>query len=645
MYITRFNFSLSLSTSSSLLKPHKQARRCRSLVVVTAEKKHTSPSTEVSLPMATKPSSKQRRPPPPKPPPYKPIRENSPINQLSPSSSDNNGSNNGAAPGSTMTIKIGTDPRPLSPNTLSKIEARPRLDTPVFKKTETENICNHPNMDTPPISHSLKTPSPDTETVDIDSRPKMVTPPIPCIIKTPSPDMKTDDIDSPLKIDTPPFVKTPPPSSPVQFTGSPLGDDKYAMTYDVATVVAQNEQPGQAYSEVSIKGLATPPTLADPPMPTVTDISTEYDVTSHLQKSPPHIVPFQEYSVLNQSGVSSPRHHLPQYDEINVDAHNDPGLPVKPVQKSSVTPLRDSKDAKSSPSARRKPPTPGKPAIAPKPPHLDRNSSGSDRSSPVPPVAAKECSTDSPSKRPPSPSHRCVVDIDAIISRTKTEDFKVQSDHSTPQSPHLNGDTGHERSSSSPQVIPVSERSHVLPVRHRHVYDDIDLSSTNSQLSSPSLDEHDKEQGKRVKIPPRRKPPPPPIPKWSPPVERRTEPAPESKSLTLGRSPRNISKIYHEEQISPNVQKKMSASASPGLKTKLKTLFRGSRDDTFTGQGSFRKKKNKNPMTITSPTETMETTNSTSLTLPNRPRGKSLDPYMSNDVTGIYSLMGDTEVG
>lgn len=601
--------------------------------------------------MATKPSSKPRRPPPPKPPPYKPIRENSPTNPLSSSSSDNNGSNNGAAPGSMMTIKVDTDPRPLSPNTLSKMEVRPRLDTPVFEKTETENICNRPKMDTPPLSHNLKTTSPDTETVDIDSRPKMDTPPVPCIVKTPPPDMKTDNIDSPTKIDT---LKTPPPSSPVRSTGSPLGDDKYSMTYDVATVVAQNEQTGQAYSEVSIKGLAKPPTLTDTPVARVTNISTEYDVTSHLQKSPPHIVPSQEYSVLNQSEVSSVRHRLPEYDEINVDAphhgdlkssSNDPGPPVKPVLKSSVTPLRDSKDAKPSPSARRKPPTPGKPAIAPKPPHLDRNSSGSDRSSPVPPVAAKECSTDSPSKRPLSPNHRCVVDIDAIISRTNTEDFKLQSDHSTPQSPHLNGDTGHERSPSSPQTIPVSERSHVLPVRRHHVYDDIDLSSTNSQPSSTSLDEHDKEQVKRVKVPPRRKPPPPPIPKWSPPVERRTEPAPESKSLTLGRSPRNISKIDHEDQISPNIQKKMSAGASPGLKTKLKTLFRGSRDDTFTGQGSFRKKKNKSPMAITSPTEPMATTNSTSLTLPNRPRGKSLDPYMTNDVAGIYSLIGNTEVG
>ena len=603
--------------------------------------------------MATKPSPKQRRPPPPKPRPYKPIQENSPTNPLSSSSSHNNGSNNEVTSGSMMTIKIGTNPRPLSPNTLSKIEARPRLDTPVFEKTETGDVGNCPKIDTPPLPRSIKTPSPDTETIDIDSRSKMDTPPVPCIVKTPPPDMKTEDIDSRPKIDTPPllcFVETPPPSSPVQSTGSPLGDVTYSMTYDLATVVAQNEQVGQGYSEVSIKGLAKPSILVDPLMPTATDVSTEYNVTSHLQKSPPHVVPLQEYSVLNQSGVTPVRH---EYDEIDVSAHhvdlksssNDPGAAIKPVQKSSFTPQRDSKDAKPSPSTRRKPPTPGKPAIAPKPPHLDRNSLGSDRSSPVPPVTTKENPTDSPAKRAPSPNHRCVVDIDAIISRTKTEDFKAQSDHSTPQSPRLNNDTGHERSSSSPQIIPVSERSHALPVRHPHVYDDIDLSSTNSQPFSSSVDEHDKEQTKKLKVPPRRKPPPPPIPKWSPPVERRTGPPPDAKSLTLGRSPRNISKIDHEEQISPNIQKKMSASASPGLKTKLKTLFRGSRDDTFTRQGSLKKKKNKSPMVITSPIEGAATATSNSLTLPNRPRGKSLDPYMANDVTGIYSLIGDTEVG
>lgn len=235
-------------------------------------------------------------------------------------------------------------------------------------------------------------------------------------------------------------------------------------------------------------------------------------------------------------------------------------------------------------------------------------------------------------------SHVCEVDIDALISRKKQE----------------------QPSSAEQTEAPPTQKTRP---RQQHIYDDVNEllikpSSNHSTLegppriitsngNSPGLTRSGEQEGKRPKEPPKRRPPPPPVTKGSPPVQRKPlPPGTESKSLTLGRSPRsNIELGSPSNEPSPRLLTKkvtpaIGSSPSPGIKSKFKTFFRaGSRDDSFTGgRGSFKKRKGSSHV-ITSPVEGAETGGRVSKTLPSRPRGKSVDPYMDSGVPSTYSII------
>lgn len=577
-----------------------------------------------SATLPAKPVAKQRRPPPPKPPPYKPVREKSSSKPVLPS-------NELTPPNNEMTPPTEGNDRANSPSILRKANDRPRLNTPVYETNEGKTAM-------PPLPLTL-TPPP-------------VTPPI-----------------RPL---------SPKPYFPME--------NECTMT-----VVSQSERPGDNYSEVTLKGTMLPSELSS--------LDFTYDHTSHVNKAilPPGSAN-NEYSTLSdQSSIENlpPAPSIPQYTEIDLSKKKPklvtlpnnaapernktppPITPPKPYRAASTSP--DNK----SPLMRHKPPVPNKPPalkqLSPTPIQDTRRSAspvspirskspvrasnnstspvrGSNRS--TSPIRASNSST-SP-VRSNNPSDVCEIDIDAIIMRSQMVDKKETHEYTLPATsskdiatatnstvPHMatsskdiatttNSTVPHTATSSKVSdtgstTIPTPSTRRVVA----HIYDDINEVKLQREL------EKSEAQGKRVKEPPKRRAPPPPIPKGSPPIQRRKVSPPSSKSLTLGRTPRTV--IQQDDSPvddSPKLPKKSLTSASPGLKSKFKTFFRGgSRDDSFLRssiRGSLKKSKSK--PTTTSEEEAQP--ESKAKTLPNRPRGKSVDPFIGNSTAiGAYSLI------
>ena len=571
---------------------------------------------------ANKPVPKPRRPPPPKPPPYKPVREKGPptaTNDLTPPKEP--------------------PPRSVSPSVLMKVDQRPRLDTPVYETTkEVESSPAAPPPRTPP---SRLSPKPYYPTNELDNTG--------VVVVSRASEQKRGGLDYEEV-----SIKGLHVAAPVE--SKPLDSE-----LDNTGVVRASEQKrgGLDYEEVSIKGLhvATPVESKQ--------LDPEYHHTSHvLSKQQQVPQTFHEYSSLNvESTVSDTANQakvIPEYAQIDLRTkkpklfnadHDMPSEMVRTTPPHTPPFISHSRHSKSSsPESKTdrmspKPPIPAKPAALKR---LSPHSSPVRSSSNETAAAAVGNQPTTPTSRPHS--NLCEIDIDAIVKRSPvriTPPFVV-SEPNTSTTVSID-DEIHTVTSGTPNATtiqtsatpPVSRSTKHPPVRH--IYDDID--EVKSQLTSQAIftaqnDLNNNGNGRRIKEPPKRRAPPPP--NGSPPIARRKISPPSSKNLTLGRKPRtalpHLDNSSPEE--SPKLPKKMSlTSASPSIKSKFKTFFKsGSRDDSFL-RGSFRRNKNKRTTTTTVANDTIGTENSKAKTLPNRPRGKSVDPYMEGEVLGGYSVI------
>ncbi|XP_019855450.1 PREDICTED: nascent polypeptide-associated complex subunit alpha, muscle-specific form-like isoform X2 [Amphimedon queenslandica] len=600
----------------------------------------SSTSTPVTSKVSTPPRPARRPPPPPKPYPSRPDRKK-------------------------------------SSNTVPK-EATPSKD----------NHTNHvsPSNDAPPLDDGGVSAGGISPSIiaRIDHRPKMLTPDLE---RPRLPTPTTPPPSSPPPVPSPPSSPTLRALSPLRFS-PPLLPPPLELKEKAMVISQERQVPGSSYSEVTLKTLLRPPIpseLMKDGAGNFDDDPDPYDVTTHVSKPPDvQIDPGHDYSLLQT--VSPPPPPLPNdrlYDSIDeslspslgergrAGKERSPRPPLKPSEPNKSrssspkpppppkpTPLgssASSRGASGSPMGRGTPPPPPHPRSASPAPRggtegLKNESPGPRRKPPVPASRPPPLHPKSPSRLSPAPvtdtffskqnseskpaEEKSInfseIDIDAITLRSA--EVKKEVGHPTTP-PHKKGAT-----------LPTPTRARPPP---SHIYDDV-MEFKTKQRSNSLGDPIEDEDGvgvKKPKDPPRRKAPPPPVPKGSPPVTHRPVQVNDRKNLTLGRLPRSDPDIELStgENKLPNkdIKKQSPATPSPGIKSKFRTFFRGgSKDDSFSGRGSFRKGKGKTDVVITSPTENLGTGSSKTLPAPARPRGRSIDPYMeSSGVISAYSYV------
>ena len=572
---------------------------------------------------------------------------------------------------------VGTSKPRLPPMRPPMPKAKANLSTsplPVPKKP-----VDHSNIQTTPPNLTTKSESPDERTIlaNISRRPRLDTP----NLDREEPQLRRPL--SPVDLLTVTNNYRPQPYSVVDVIDTDDVNDKqdhdteepelYATTYETALVVGTDEPPGTQYSEVMQKGLKRPPDPSILPISGPINSQTDYNISTHsaserLKLNQPVTSRYSQLDHPNKT--SSPSHKItPYYDEIDIDGDRKPQLVVQTFGYSTLdTSSTDTTekdhipsldDSSSKPAKALKPPIPPRPS----PEALkNRNSRGSSRgsSSPVPnsPTCLESTTneklkdSDSKSGNTFHETNKCVIDIDALIAQSQTRNNPDQENRigenegsdihiATPN----NGHSGSLPNSLDFQesMVMVLNSSPKLPRRAYHVYEPTPWEPEDSVLSNDTTVRSSTDQPKKPLNPPRRKAPPPP--RGSPPFPRKEKPQDLDKSLTLGRSPRNLEMFTLIEKeddnewtgAEPFPSPKSKKMISPGIKSKFKRIFRGSSKEDFAPVGGsfrIRRKSEKLDHVISTPISVKMKSD----TLPARPRGKSVDPYME---MGIYSLVGD----
>ena len=388
-----------------------------------------------------------------------------------------------------------------------------------------------------------------------------------------------------------------------------------------------------------------------------------YDITNHVNMGVPKPHPSLEerYSSFNRPDRPDPStrtQRIPQYDEIDIDptCSRRPLLVTQTTGYSSLGPSTGTECATPTESKAVPPPKPPRPDLPAKPPVPSRPSSKEPSpsspvslSSPVHLTKKKE-SPLPPRKKPDAPSkgtneNLCLIDIDQLIAKAKAKELKIPGDDE-PEEGVV--DHTHPIAAASPSFtnslvkltdvlddsVSTKPRAHTM-----HMYETLPCDIVAD--SKPAR---------------RKAPPPPPFArKGSPTLPFREKPDDTTKALTMGRKPRHLTvrptnslegkeekkQFTQSLQQSPSVIKKTSTSESPGTKSRFKFMGfmrSSSKEDSSNGggsRGSMKKQSKKTSQPYFSPSPKVK-----SNTLPSRPRGKSLDPYMSSD---IYSTVADIE--
>ena len=575
---------------------------------------------------------------------------------------------------------VGTSkPRPVPPMRPPVPKGKPNLTTsplPVPKKP-----VEHSNIQTTPPNLTTKSESPDERTIlaNINRRPRLDTPSL----------EREDDIKPQLNRPlTPVELLTVTNNCRLQSysvvdvidtddvnekqdhdTEEP---ESYATTYETALVVSTDEPPGTQYSEVMQKGLKRPPDPSIFPISGPINSRTEYNISTHTasDRLKLHQPLTSRYSQLDHPNkTSSPSHKItPYYDEIDIDGDRKPQLVVQTFGYSTLdTSSTDTTEKDHVPSlddSSSKPPKALKPPVPPRPsPEAlkNRNSGGSSRGSSSPGPSSpsylestsneKLNDSDSKSANTFHESDKCVIDIDALIAQAQTKNSPDQEkrigENEGSDIPTVTPHNGHSGSLPNTldfeqSMVKILDSSPKLPRRARHVYEAPPYELEDSVFSNDTTVKST-DQPKKPLNPPRRRAPPPP--RGSPPFPRKEKPKELEKSLTLGRSPRNLDMLTLMEKENDNEwtgaepfpSPKSKKMISPGIKSKFKRIFRGSSKEDFAPVGGsfrIRKKSEKVDHVISTPISVKMKSD----TLPARPRGKSVDPYME---MGIYSLVGD----
>ena len=449
-------------------------------------------------------------------------------------------------------------------------------------------------------------------------------------------------------------------STPEPSTELPLViDDESGMA-----TVTSNYRPS-AYCEVILDenkstNWITETTNKDTPINEPVD--PPYDTTNHVNKgmAKPRPSLQERYSSFNRPDKPDPSTRMePQYDEIDIDpTSRRPLLVTQTMGYSSLGPSTGIECATPTESKPAPPPKPPRPDIPPKPSVPSRPSSkepspSSPASLSSPVLLPKTKESPLPLRQNPSlpkgtNENLCLIDIDQMIANAQAKELKIPGDDEPEEGvvdhTHPIADTPPLFTNSLVKLTDVLDDSVTAKTRTHtmHMYETLpcDIAVVESK-------------------PARRKaPPPPPIARTgSPTLPSREKLDDPTKALTMGRKPRSLTVkptnsfegkdeerkqfVQSLQQQSPSLIKKTSTGESPGTKSRFKLpgLFTrsSSKDDNNSkgaSRGSMKKRSKKNDQQHLSPIKTK------SSTLPNRPRGKSLDPYTSSD---IYSTVADME--
>ena len=402
--------------------------------------------------------------------------------------------------------------------------------------------------------------------------------------------------------------------------------------------------------------------------------NTEYDVTTHHKSNSEMHPPLQaRYSSFDRSEKPNPVRSrvLPYYDEIDIDpTQRRPVLIAQTTGYSTLGCSTDNNRAQSSTSKATpplKPPLkPLRPDLPPKPSLLRKSNESSRESSPfspiVSPVHKSQKDTNNLSSlnqqsdfgTDPETSKRddlCVIDIDAMIALAKSKNIKIPNSDDKEQLEHtsdcdpLPGTQEFSFDNSLVKISDVLNESLLRRERNEtmsHMYETLPWDTEEYETTV--------QQTTGIG---RRKAPPPPVgeSRGSPVMFRKDEVDDLNKSLTLGRKPRHLvvtaSKSNDDKESnrgvananhSPSKVKKSSTSESPATKSKFKfkSFMRSSSKDE-----ALRSSMKKNSRKSSHQPPSFASAKSKSSTLPTRPRGKSLDPFMSSE---IYSTIPGDEV-
>ena len=422
----------------------------------------------------------------------------------------------------------------------------------------------------------------------------------------------------------------------------------------------EDNKPHIINNTLPLKNEYTEINVTDSITPSHSSTTNEYDVTTHNTRNDNRSHPPLEgrYSTFDRPDKpKSPvpvrsSHVLPYYDEIEIDPTHK--RPILVTQTMGYSTLGSSTDTERVQSSIVTPPTkPPRPNIPPKPSVTRKSNESSRESSPFSPnvsPAHKLQNANSPPKQSDSGTdsdankfdNHCVIDIDAMIARARNENIKIPDDDNNEQDaidgPITQYDDSMVKISDviNESLLPRERNETILHMYETLPWDDDKVDTVQEKTGTG-----------------RRKAPPPPVGvrKGSPILLHVDKTDDSTKSLSLGRKPRHLKvtptksledKEIDESKITDNytltkVKKNSTSESSPVTKSKFKfkNFMRSSSKDE-NSRGSTKKSSRKSSHQSHLPSATDYKTKCS--TLPSRPRGKSLDPFMSTD---IYSTIPD----